>query len=114
MNAKNQVKDDENQIKSVIISHCIEQLIKKPTRFDFLTYRTSTLIDIIGTKNTSIILSSRVIQSSIDDHGILGCLSKMNCKRFVSRTILCREHSKYDPESLRRDIENSDINLKIH
>ena len=36
------VKDNQNEIKSVISSHGIEQLIKQFTRFD-LTHKTSTL-----------------------------------------------------------------------
>ena len=61
------VKDDQNEIKFVISSHGIEQLIKQPTRFD-LTYKTSTLIDIIRTNNKSNISSSRVMLLSIGDH----------------------------------------------
>ena len=52
MNVNYLVKDDQNEIKSVTSSQGIEQLIKQPTRFD-LSHRTSTLIDIIGTNNTS-------------------------------------------------------------
>ena len=45
MNVNYLVKDDQNEIKSVISSHDIEELIKQPTRFD-LAHKTSTLIDI--------------------------------------------------------------------
>ena len=45
MNVNYVVKDDQNEIKSVISSHGIEELIKQPTRFD-LAHKTSTLIDI--------------------------------------------------------------------
>ena len=61
------VKDDQNEIKFVISSHGIEQLIKQPTRFD-LTHKTSTLIDIIGANNKSNSSSSRVMPLSIGDH----------------------------------------------
>ena len=37
--------------------------------------------------------------------------TKINWKKFVSRSIICRDYSKYDPESLCVDIKNSNINL---
>ena len=60
MNVNYLVKDDQNELKSVISSHGIEQLIKQPTRFD-LTHKTSRLIDIIGTNIKSNTSSSCVI-----------------------------------------------------
>ena len=106
MNVNYLVKDDQNEIKSVTSSHGIEQLIKQPTRFD-LTHRTSTLIDIIGTNNTSNkYFVSRVIPLSMGDHDMVRCLRKIKCKKFVPRSILCRGHSKCDPESLCIDIKN--------
>ena len=104
------VKDDQNEIKSVISSHGVEQLVKQPTRF-YLTLKSSTLIDIIGTNSKWNISSSRVIPLSIGDHDLVECLPKINCKKFVSRSIICRGYSKYDPESLCIDIKNSNINL---
>ena len=50
-----------------------EQLIKQLKNID-LTYKTSTLIDIIGANNTSNISSSRVIPLSMGDHDMV----KMN------------------------------------
>ena len=35
----------------------------------------------------------------------------INCKKFVPRSIICRDYSKCDPESLCIDIENSNVNL---
>ena len=73
-----------------------------------LTHKTPTLTDIIGAKNKSNISSFRVIPLSIGDHGMVGCLRKINCKRFVPRSIICGDYSKYNPESL---YKNSNINL---
>ena len=42
---------------------------------------------------------------------MVGCLRKINCKNFVSRWIICKDYSKYDPEILCIDIKNSNINL---
>ena len=81
MNVNYLVKDDQNEIKSVISSHGLEKLIKQSTRFD-VTHKTSTLIDIIGTNNKSNILSSHVILLSIGDHDMVGCLRKINCFTF--------------------------------
>ena len=81
MNVNYLVKDDQNEIKSVISSHGLEKLIKQSTRFD-LTHKTPTLIDIIGTNNKSNILSSHVIPLSIGDHDMVGCLHKINCFMF--------------------------------
>ena len=52
MNFNYIVEDDQNEIKSVISSHGIRQLIKQPTRFD-LTHKITRLIDVIGTNNKS-------------------------------------------------------------
>ena len=84
-------------------------MTKQPTRFD-LNHKTSTLVGIIGTNNTSNILSSCVIPLSIRDHDMVGCLHKINCKIFVPRSVICRDYSKCDPESLGIDIKNSNIN----
>ena len=104
------VKDNQNKMKYVISSHGIEQLIKQPTRFD-LTHTISMLIDIIGTNNESNFLYSHVIPLFIGDHDMVGCLHKINCKKFVPCSIICRDYSKYDPESFCIDIKNSNINL---
>ena len=97
-------------MKYIISSHGIEQLIKQPARFD-LTHKTSMLIDIIGTNNESNFLYSHVIPLSIGDHDMVGYLHKINCKKFVPCSIICRDYSKYDPESFCIDIKNSNINL---
>ena len=104
------VKDDQNKMKYAISSNGIEQLIKQPTRFD-LTHKISMLIDIIGTNNESNFLYSHVIPLFIGDHDMVGCLHKINCKKFVPCSIICRDYSKYDPESFCIDIKNSNINL---
>ena len=82
MNVNYLVKGNQNEIKYVICTHGIEQLIKKTTRFD-LTHKTSILINIIGTNLNSSISSSRVIPLSIGDYDMVGCLPKINCKKSV-------------------------------
>ena len=52
MNFNYIVEDDQNEIKSVIRSHGIRQLIKQPTRFD-LIHKITRLIDVIGSNNKS-------------------------------------------------------------
>ena len=42
---------------------------------------------------------------------MVGCLCKINCIKFFLGSIICRDYSKYDPESLCIDIQNSNINL---
>ena len=42
---------------------------------------------------------------------MVGSLRKINCKKYVSRSIICGDYSKYDPESLCIDIKNLNINL---
>ena len=69
------------------------------------------LIDIIGSNNESNFLYSHVILLFIGDHDMVGCLHKINCKKFVPCSIICRDYGKYDPESLCIDIKNSNINL---
>ena len=84
MNLNYSVKDNQNEIKYVICTHGIEQLIKKTARFDS-THKISILIYIIRTNLNSSICSSYVIPLSIGDYNTVGCLRKINCKKFVSR-----------------------------
>ena len=95
MNVNYLLKNDQNEAKSFSSSHGTEQLIKQPTRFD-LTHKRSTLIDMIGKNNTSNVSSSCVIPLYMGYHDMTSCLRKINCKKFVPCSILCKGYRKYD------------------
>ena len=69
---------DHHEIKAVIASAGLKQLIKKPTRIDG---ETKTLIDIFATNNPFVIKDTNVIPTSISDHEMIGAVRKLNCKK---------------------------------
>ena len=63
--------------KDIFLLHGLTQIIKSPTSYD-LHHNSSSLIDVIFTKETSRIAKSEVLSMSISDHDMIGCVCKMN------------------------------------
>ena len=102
----NYLKPNENkEFKSMLYLHGFTQLITKPTR---ITKDTQTLIDIIATNSVENISHVDVIAKSLSDHDMVVCVRKMNHKRFLPKTIRCRDYKSYDPDSMNRDFSNVD------
>ena len=100
----NYLKNSDNKdLKTIINLNGFEQIITKPTR---ITETSETLIDVILTNNTSTINKVIVTSFSISDHEMIGCIRKLNCKKYKSRTITVRNYKQYDPVKLRNDVKN--------
>ena len=70
-------------LKENLKDNGLMQIIKDPTR---ITNNSSTLIDIIATTQTHNISTSAVIQNSMSDHDMIGCVRKVNNLKFAPRT----------------------------
>jgi hypothetical protein len=90
---------------SILNLHGLKQIIKKPTRISEVS---KTLIDIIATNCVENLDDSEVIPTSIGDHEMVGCVRKLNSRKFNSRTIKCRDYKNYDPESMRNELRELD------
>ena len=74
--------------------------MKQPTR---LTDHSSTIIDIIAS-NKENIKRVIVIPTTFSDYDMVAGVSKLNRRKFPSRTIKCRDYSKYNHEKLKSDL----------
>ena len=102
----NYLKPKENkEFKSMLYLHGFTKLITKPTR---IIKDTQTLIDIIAKNSVENISHVDVIAKSLSDHDLVVCVRKMNHKRFLSKTIRCRDYKSYDSDSMNRDFSNAD------
>ena len=94
----NYLKPNENkEFKSIFFLNGFTQLITKPAR---TTKDSQTLIDIIATNSVENISSVDVIVKSLSDHDMIVCVRKMNFKRFLPKTIRCRDCKTYNSESI--------------
>jgi len=101
-------KSDNNDIKELFSLYGFKQLIKKPTR---ISKDTKSLIDIIATNNQATITATNVFPMSIADHDMIGCVRKINNGKFTPKVITCRNYSKYNPDEMNRDFENTNWNI---
>ena len=90
------------EFKSTFYLNGFTQLITKPTR---KTEDSQTLIDIIVTKSAENISHVDVIAKSLNDHGMVVCVRKMNYKRFLPKTIRCRDYKTNNSESMNIDFD---------
>ena len=49
-----------------------------------------------------------VIAKNLSDHDMMACVRKMNYKRFLPKTIRCRDYITYNSESMNRGFSNVD------
>lgn len=73
------VPRDNKEFKSILNLHGLKQIIKKATR---ITEVSKTLIDIIATNCVENLDDSEVIPTSIGDHEMVGCVRKLNSRKF--------------------------------
>ena len=69
------VSEDGKDLKSIISSNGLKQIIRKATRICDIT---KTLIDIIATNSPATIIYHDVIPTGIGDHDMVGCVRKIN------------------------------------
>ena len=63
-----------------------------------------TLFDIILRNTLLAIKLYEIIPTSISDHNMIECISKINHKKFESITIQCRDAHKFNQESMIQNI----------
>ena len=95
-------KKDNLAIKNIFHLYSFQQIVTKPTR---ITEYSKTLIDTIFTTNTSTISAHDVIPTSIADHDMVGYVRKINCIKFNSKTIRCRNYAKYDHVKMCKELK---------
>lgn len=85
---------DNKELKTIINLNGFRQLIEKPTR---ITSTSKSLIDIILTNNTDNIKNTIIAPLSIGDHELVGCVRKLHCKKYTSKTTYARDYKNYEP-----------------
>ena len=87
LNASYFKRDDNSEIKRIILVNGFKQIIKKATR---TTLNTSTLIDVIITNNPSAIAGKEVVPMAFPDHDLIGCVRKLNHIKYAKQKITVR------------------------
>ena len=105
MNADYLQQSKDRNIKRIISTNGLKQLIKKPTR---VTKDSSTLIDIIATSHEQNILKTMTYANSISDHDLVGMIMKKNNRKFKPRTIYTRNFAKYNEANYKENLRNLD------
>ena len=80
------VPSDHKEIKSILASLGLKQLISTPTR---ITHESKTLIDIICSNEPEKINSLKVISAGMSDHELICCSRKLNNVKNHARIITC-------------------------
>ena len=105
MNADYLQQWKKRNIKRIISTSGLKQLIEKPTR---VTKDSSTLIDIIATTHEQNIVKTMTYANSISDHDLVGMIMKKNNRKFKPRTIYTRNSAKYNEADYKEDLNNVD------
>eukprot|EP00794_Sanderia_malayensis_P010377 gene10377-11459_t len=92
--------NNNKELKTTINFNGFQQMVSEPTR---ITQTTETLIDLILTNNPMNINEIIVTPLSIGDHDLIGCIRKLNCKRYTSRSVISRDYKNYDAGKLAED-----------
>ena len=95
MNCNFLVNSDHKDLKSILVSFGLKQLITTPTRF---TPESETLIDVICTNEPHHIYCTKVIPADLSDHELIGCARKLHNVKYQPRVITCRNYANYNPQ----------------
>ena len=80
------MKSSHKEIKELLVTHGLDQLVKLPTR---VTQETKSLIDVILTNTRSNVDHTKVLPLSLSDHDCVMCVRKINHRKMPFRTITC-------------------------
>ena len=106
MNCNYLARTDNKELKSMLLSFGLKQLIKDPMR---ITQESKTLIDVIFTNRPQNVYGVNVIPAGLSDHDMIGCVRKLHNHKYQPRTITCRNYANYDPVSFRNDLQCSNF-----
>ena len=101
------VPSDHKEIKSVLASLGLKQLISTPTR---ITRESKTLIDIICSNEPEKINSVKVISAGMSDHELICCSRKVNNVKNHARIITCRNFANYEQKLFCEELESMNFN----
>ena len=73
LNCNYLVNANNKELKSVLVSFSLKQLVESPAR---ITEESKTLIDIICSTNPLNLCSVKVIPVGLSDHELIGCIRK--------------------------------------
>ena len=106
LNADYMKSSNNKDLKQIIAAQGFDQLITKATR---VTKDTSTLIDVILTNRRENISTSNVFPLGISDHDLIGCVRKVNHRKFTPRTITCQNFTNYDHIKMNQELSEIDF-----
>ena len=95
------------ELKQIISTEGFDQLITKPTR---VTHESSTLINVIIANKRENISFSNVYPIGISDHDLIGCVRKLNHRKYTPRIITCRNYTNYDHKAMCTELSSLDLN----
>ena len=102
------VPSDHKEIKSILASYGLKQLITTPT--SRITRESKTLIDIICSNEPEKIYSVKVISAGLSDHELICCSCKVNNVKIHPRIITWRNFTNYDQKLFCEELESMNFN----
>lgn len=106
MNFNYLVNTGHKELKSILTTFGLKQLIKDPTR---VTQVSRSLIDVIYTKEPWNIYSVKVIPAGLSDHDLVGCIRKIHNFKYQLKVITCRNYGNHDPVASCNELRSSDF-----
>ena len=100
------VNADNKELKSVLVSFGLKQLVESPTR---ITKESKTLIDIICSTDPLNLCSVKVIPAGLSDHKMIGCIRKLNNVKYHPKVISCRNYAIYNQQLFLNDLSSNSL-----
>ena len=99
-------KTDHKELKCLLSSYGLKQMIKSPTR---ITRLSSTFIDVICSNGQKSVCSPTVIPAGLSDHDLIASVRKLHNIKQKPKDINCRNYSKYNQASFCKDLESQNL-----
>lgn len=97
---------DHKELKSIVASFGLKQLIRTPTR---IMPESQTLTDVICSNEPHHICCTKVIPAGLNDHELIGCARKLHDVKYQPRVITCRNYANYNPQLFCDDLRSKDF-----
>ena len=104
-NINYQKVDDNGELKSIFTLFQLKQIIKTATR---VTDKTESLVNLVFTNVPFNITMNDVYALSFSDYDLVRFNRKQNRVKTTTKTIRCRNYSRYDHKKLKNDLKNTD------
>ena len=106
MNCNYSNNSDHKELKSIITSFGLKQLVSAPTR---ITKESKSLIDVIHSNEPHKINSVKVIPAGLSDHELIGCVRKLHNIKQQPKVITCRNYSNYNSTTFCNDLKSANF-----